>query len=119
MGYKLGRETRRIRTPENTPIFKKKLRKGVLAEANDDGTIFVDPKLKKGTKKYKETIKHEVQHINDMESGRAQYTDNTVTREGKTYFRKNGYIDGPKGCLPEGHPKHPWEAEAIKAEKRK
>ncbi len=119
MGYKLGKETRRIRTPKNTPIFKRKLRKGVLAEANSDGTIFVDKSLKKGTEKYNKTIRHELQHMNDMESGRARYTDNTVTWEGKTYFRRNGYIDGPNGCLPEGHPKHPWEAVAIKAEKRK
>ena len=25
-------------------------------------------------------------------------------------------IDGPAGRLPEGHPDHPWEAEAIAAE---
>ena len=26
-------------------------------------------------------------------------------------------IDGPNGRLTEGHPDHPWEAEAIAAEK--
>ena len=40
---------------------------------------------------------------------------------GKSYFRKtdNGtpVIDGPNGRWPEGHPNHPWEAEAIQAEK--
>ena len=117
MGFKLGSESRRIRTPENTRIIKKDLPKGVLAEANNDGSIFVDKSLKKGTDKYNRTIKHEMQHIRDMESGRAAYTDNTVTWEGKTYFRSNGYIDGPAGRLPEGHKDHPWEAEAIKAEK--
>ena len=118
MGFKLGSESREIKSSKNTPIFKKKLRKGVLAEANNDGTIFVDPSLKPGTKKYKKTIAHELQHINDMESGRAQYTDNTVTWEGKTYFRKDGMIDGPKGRLPEGHKDHPWEKVAIQAEKK-
>ena len=40
--------------------------------------------------------------------------------EGKIYLRKeeNGelVIDGPSGKWPEGHPDHPWEAEAIQAE---
>ena len=117
--FKLGNETRQARTPENTPILKKKLRKGVLAEANSDGTIFVDPKLKKGTDKYNKTLAHELQHMNDMESGRANYDDNWVKWEGVKYKRQNGYIDGPSGNLPEGDPKHPWEAVALEAEKKK
>jgi len=28
------------------------------------------------------------------------------------------YIDGPNGRWPEGHPNHPWEAEAIAAENK-
>ena len=52
-----------------------------------------------------------------MESGRADYGDNWVMWEGKVYLRKSGYIDGPNGRWPEGHPNHPWEAEAIEAEK--
>ena len=116
--FKLGNENRQIRTAKNTPIIKKKLKKGILAEANNDGTIFVSPKLKEGSKKYKKTIAHELQHMNDMESGRANYSDNHVEWEGKIYPRKNGNIYGPNGCLPEGHPKHPWEAVALKAEKK-
>lgn len=119
MGFKIGSEKRKIRTPQNTPILKKKLDKGVLAEANNDGTIYVDPSLKPGTSMYKRTIKHELQHMNDMESGRADYGDNYVKWEGKVYNRKNGMIDGPAGKLPEGHPDHPWEKEAIKAETKK
>lgn len=116
--FKLGGESREFRTPENTPIIKKKLRKGVLAEANNDGTILVSPKLKKNSKKYRKTVAHELQHMNDMESGRANYGDNHVEWEGKIYPRKNGYIQGPNGCLPEGDPKHPWEDVALKAEKK-
>ena len=37
MAFKLGRENRKYRTPENTPIFRKKLKEGVLGEANKDG----------------------------------------------------------------------------------
>jgi|TARA_Y100001973_G_C5199964_1_gene336867 hypothetical protein len=119
--FKLGSERREYRTPQNTPIIKKDLEGSVLAEANNDGTIFVDPQLKEGTEKYNKTIKHELQHMNDMESGRAQYGDEWVMWEDKIYFRKevNGekVIDGPAGRLPEGHPDHPWEQSAIQAEK--
>ena len=42
MSFKLGRETRKYRSSENTPIFRKKLDKGIIGEANNDGSIFVD-----------------------------------------------------------------------------
>ena len=54
-------------------------------------------------------------------SGRADYGDDWVMWEDNIYFRKEvdgqPVIDGPNGRWPEGHPNHPWEAEAIKAEK--
>jgi hypothetical protein len=53
-----------------------------------------------------------------MKEGRANYGDNWLMWEGKIYFRKNGMIDGPAGRLPDGHPDHPWEQEAINAEKQ-
>ena len=117
-GFKLGSERREVKTPKNTPIIKKDLRDGVLAEANNDGTIYVDKDLKKGTNKYNKAIKHEMQHMNDMASGKAQYGENYVAWEGKVYFRRGGMIDGPAGRLPEGHPNHPWEKVAIEAEKK-
>ena len=118
MAFKLRDERRQVRNSETTPIFKKKLKKGVIAEANNDGSINVDPSVKRGSALYKKTIKHEKQHIKDMKSGRADYDDNWVMWEGKVYIRKNGHIDGPNGRWPEGHPNHPWEAEAIKAESK-
>jgi hypothetical protein len=67
-------------------------------------------------------IAHEMEHIKQMEEGRAAYGDNWVMWEGNIYSRKteNGVdvIDGPNGRWPEGHANHPWEAEAIEAEKR-
>ena len=69
---------------------------------------------------FNRVIKHEMAHIKQMEEGRADYGDNWVMWEGKIYIRKdeNGepIIDGPNGKWPEGHPNHPWEAEAIQAE---
>ena len=128
MAFKLGKESRRIMTPENsnilkrkdTPILQRDLEDGVLAEANNDGTIYISNKIKKGSKKWNRAIRHELQHMNDMESGRAAYGDNWVMWEDKIYFRKEEdgipVIDGPNGRWPEGHPMHPWEAEAIMAE---
>ena len=74
MGFKLGSERREMRTPWNrksTPsVYRKQLEDGVDAEANNDGSIFIDPKIKPGTKRFERTIKHEAKHLIDMETGR-------------------------------------------------
>ena len=49
MGYKLGKETRRVRTPKDTPIFRKKLGPGILGEANMDGSIYIDKSVPRGS----------------------------------------------------------------------
>ena len=36
MSFKLGKESRKIRTPKNTPLIRKNLDKGILGEANND-----------------------------------------------------------------------------------
>lgn len=116
MGFRLGSEIRSIRSP----IVKKDVGEGVVARANDDGTIDVDPKLNINSPYGRRVIKHEQAHLNQMESGRAAYGDGWVMWEGKIYLRKDiegkPHIDGPNGRLPEGHPDHPWETEAIQAE---
>ena len=121
MGYKLGKESRKISTPQNTPIFRKKLDGSTIAEANNDGTINIDKRVPVGSKKFVKAIKHELQHMNDMESGRAQYGDEWVMWEGNIFLRKTidgiPVVDGPNGRWPEGDKNHPWEAEAIAAEK--
>jgi len=125
MGFKLGKETRdNLRTPYNkgrsTTVFQKKLDEGIDAEANNDGSIFIDPKVPLGSKRFERTIKHEAKHLMDMEEGRSAYGDEWVMWEDKIYFRRvidgENVIDGPEGRLPEGHPDHPWEQSAIKAE---
>tara|TARA_Y100000592_G_scaffold54259_2_gene85561 strand:+ start:787 stop:1158 length:372 start_codon:yes stop_codon:yes gene_type:complete len=120
MGFKLGSEKRGFRTPMKRTIIRKDLPDGTLAEANNDGSIFVDKDLEVGSRKYNKTIAHEAQHMRDMETGRAAYGENYVTWEGNTYIRREidgeNYIDGPAGRLPEGHPDHPWEKVANEAE---
>ena len=122
MAFKLGREGRKYRTFDKPMVFKKKMNDGALAQANMDGSIDVDPSVNLNSSFGKRVIKHENKHLEQIESGRAAYNDDTVMWEDKLYFRKevNGeaVIDGPNGRLPEGNPNHPWEAEAIRAEKQ-
>jgi len=61
----------------NTPVFKKALEGGILGEANNDGTIFIDKSLKGKDKK--EAVAHEKVHLDQMAQGRLQYDNNTVT----------------------------------------
>ena len=133
MAFKLGKESRsdasfNARTPNKQLSFSNGMNKmgdiniveledGTAAEANMDGSISVSPDLDLSSAFGKRTIKHEKEHLEQIESGRAAYDDNWVMWEGKLYIRQNGYIDGPNGKFPEGDNRHPWEQEAVKAEK--
>ena len=118
MAFKLGREKRDFKHSGNVKLVRTPLDKGTTAEANMDGTISVSPRVKPGSKLMKRVIKHETEHLNQIESGRAAYGEDWVLWEDKIYIRKNGMVDGPNGRWPEGHKNHPWEAEAIAAEKQ-
>tara|TARA_R100001463_G_scaffold106494_1_gene161141 strand:+ start:1746 stop:2111 length:366 start_codon:yes stop_codon:yes gene_type:complete len=121
MAFKLGSEKRNIKNSKNVSIYKKHLDDGSIAQANMDGTIDVDTSVDINSKFGNRVIKHEQAHIDQIEEGRAAYGDGWVMWEGKIYLRKQedgiAVIDGPNGRWPEGHPNHPWEAEAIEAEK--
>ena len=116
MSFKLGSESRKIRNSSNTPIFRKKLDEGIIAEANMDGSIFVNENVDPNSPMFRTAIRHEQVHLDQMNRGDAAYGENWVMWEGKIYFRNNGYIDGPNGRWPEGDENHPWEQEAIAAE---
>ena len=72
------------------PVMEKKLDKGVIAEANKDGTIFVSKDVSPVVQKH--AVKEEIEHQKDMESGKLDYTDSNVKYDGKNYPRKNGKI---------------------------
>ena len=114
MGFKLGKETRQYRTPKDTPVFRKKLDKGILGEANNDGSIFVDKSLKPGSKKYNEVVNHEKDHIDRMKSGELGYGDDYVRWQGRTYPRKEGKIKYNNKWHSEGDKNLPWEKIANK-----
>ena len=96
-------------------VIRKKLEDGVLGEANNDGTIFVDPSIKKGSKKEAEVTAHEGKHMKDMESGKLGYGDNYIEWNGERYERKDGQINYKGNWLPEGDKSFPWEKVAYKA----
>ena len=121
MAFKLGNRNRDFNLPWKAKLFKKNFDDGTVAEANMDGTIDIDSALDLKSEFGKRVIKHEEKHLEQIESGKAAYNDSVVMWEGKLYVRKEidgvGVIDGPNGRWPEGHKNHPWEAEAIQAEK--
>ena len=114
MGFKLGSESRKARNSENTPIFRKKLDKGVLGEANMDGSIFIYKSVKKGSEQEKSVIRHEGQHAKEMASGKLSYADGHVRYNEKTYARKDGKIKYNGKWIAEGSKEFPWEKSAYK-----
>lgn len=97
-----GTEEDLAEDPQN-PVFLKKLDPGIAAEANRDGTIFVDPSLSPA--QMKKAVKHEMVHIEQMKRGDLNYDNNNVYWKGKIY---------PRDKMPEGSKQLPWEAEAYK-----
>tara|TARA_R100000781_G_scaffold71894_1_gene45029 strand:+ start:297 stop:689 length:393 start_codon:yes stop_codon:yes gene_type:complete len=92
-----------------TPVLRKDLEKGVLGEANDDGTIFINEKVQPGSEQEKEILLHEMVHMTDMKTGKLGYTDNSVTYMGETFPRQKGHIFYNEQWLPEGDKMFPWE----------
>ena len=113
MGFKLGKETRGFKGP----IVRKTLEKGILGEANKDGSIFINKEVKPGSEQEKTIIKHEAKHAEDMKKGILDYTDNYVRYKGKTYHRKDGQVKYNGKWYKEGSKAFPWEKVAMKAEK--
>jgi len=92
-----------------TPIFRKALGEGIQAEANDDGSIFMDISIVPGSEEERQILIHEMVHITDMKTGKLSYTDDTITYRGDTYPRADGkiYYDGK--WQDEGTATFPWE----------
>ena len=103
------------------PVFEKNLDENIVAEANNDGTTFVDKKASAVLKK--KAVNHENAHHDQMQQGRLQYDDNKVTWKPDTktgsrvYIRDKGQLismtDNTKDV--EGG-NFPWEDEARAAE---
>lgn len=87
-----------------TPVIRKDLEGGVVAEANRDGSIYVDKDVKPGSPLEKEAIAHEKVHLNQMKRGDLDYDDKNVYWKDKVY---------PRSKMNEGAKNLPWEKEAY------
>ena len=121
MAFKLGSEMRSYKgnnknrfnkddaSIPGTPVFRKKLAAGIKAEANADGSIFLDKSVKPGSEEERAILIHEMGHIVDMKTGKLSYTDNTITWMGETHEREKGMINYNGEWKPEGDGSFPWE----------
>ena len=92
-----------------TPVIRKKLGKGIMAEANIDGSIFISEKVVPNSKEERKVLMHEMKHLVDMKVGKLSYTDDNITWMGEEYERKKGKINYEGKWLPEGDLSFPWE----------
>jgi len=97
----------------DTPVFEKKLDSGIMAEANRDGTIFVDKSLSPLQKR--NAVEHEKVHLQQMQQGKLQYDDYTVTWKKDTKSPARVYT---RMTMPEGAHGLPWEKEAYNKTKK-
>ena len=98
-----------------TPVFKKKLEHSVMAEANMDGSIYINKDIHPDDPRLNQAILHEMQHITAIKLGTETYDDNAVYFHGEAWERKDGYIINPHTGekLIEGDKRLPWEANKI------
>ena len=98
-----------------TPVFRKKLDDGVLAEANNDGSIYVSKDIDVNSPMMQQAIAHEMQHITAMKIGHETYDDYAVYYKGETWIRDNGYVIDPNTGerYEEGSRELPWENNKI------
>ena len=92
-----------------TPVLHMNLAKGIMGEANNDGTIFLSKKLTPGGEMEQHVIMHEMVHMTDMKIGKLAYDDNHIKWNGEIYPRKDGKIFYQEQWVPEGSKDFPWE----------
>ena len=122
MAFKLGSESRKFNGEPNknrfnkddasvpgTPILRKDLGKGISAEANIDGSIYISNKIEPGSAKERQILMHEMRHLVDMKIGKLAYTDDDITWMGEKYERKNGKINYNGKLVKEGSKEFPWD----------
>ncbi|HIK87498.1 MAG TPA: hypothetical protein EYG07_03270 [Alphaproteobacteria bacterium] len=90
-------------------IIQKDLDTDIIAEANKNGTIYLDKDIDLNSDKAKEAISHEKQHLAQMNRGDLDYDDDHVYWKGKKY---------PRQEMNEGSKRLPWEKEAYSKTKK-
>ena len=103
-------------TIPGTPIIPMPLAKGIMGEANMDGSIYVDQNLDPNSPEYRQVINHEMRHATDMKLGKLAYDDDHIMYNGERFERQD--INGVDSILVDGEWKEagdtgfPWENDA-------
>ena len=106
---RFGKESGNDASVPGVPVISKKLGKGIMGEANNDGSIFLSNKLDPSSEMAQQVVMHEMVHMTDMEIGKLAYSDDAVKWDGNIYPRKNGKIYYNNEWVPEGGKQFPWE----------
>ena len=99
-----------------TPVIRKDLAPGIMAEANMDGSIYISDEIIPNSYEENHVLSHEMRHATDMKIGKLEYGDDYIKYNGDTFARKtkNGkdmiLIDGK--WEEAGHTGFPWEDDA-------
>lgn len=93
----------------DAPVFEKDLGDDVMAEANRDGTIFINKGL--SAKQKEDAVEHEKIHLNQMQQNRLNYTNDEVIWKRDTKSPMKVY---KRAELMEGAANLEWEDEAYK-----
>ena len=121
MAFKLGSESRKYDAERKNKfdkddlsipgvdIIRKDLPNGIDAEANNDGTIFLGDHVPPGSVQERKVLMHEMKHMVDMQTGKLEYDDESITWMGEKYERHRGMINYNGEWLPEGSTEFPWE----------
>ena len=92
-----------------TPVLRKDLGKGIMGEANNDGSIFISHNIQPGSAEEQHVLMHEMVHMTDMKVGKLAYDDNYIKWNREIYDRKDGHILYNDQWMPEGSKDFPWE----------
>jgi len=106
---RFGKESGGDASLPGVPVVRKKLDKGIMGEANNDGSMFISNQIVPGSDKEKEVLMHEMVHLTDMKLGKLAYNDDYIKWDGNIYERKNGMINYEGQMMPEGDKSFPWE----------
>jgi hypothetical protein len=99
-----------------TPVIMKKLAKGIMGEANMDGSIYMSDLLDPNSPEFRQTLNHEMRHATDMRIGKLAYADDSITYNGEVFPRETRKgkdmikVDGK--WKEAGHTGFPWEDDA-------
>ena len=113
---RFGKESGGDASVPGTPVIRMPLEKGVMGEANMDGSIYISDKIEPGSAQERHTVSHEMRHATDMKIGKLEYDDDYIKYNGDTFARET--IDGKDMISVDGEWKEagdhgfPWEDDA-------